>query len=68
MKLTQKVDHFTVFNSFPIALVAAHRSSRQITYKKYMVACEVVSGMFSLGGWVAGDDGLAGKGYSSKLG
>jgi len=32
--------------------LAAHRSSRQITYKKldgWM--CEVVSGMFSLGGW-----------------
>jgi len=33
MKLTQKVDHFTVFKT-SLTLVAAHRSSRQITYKK----------------------------------
>ena len=32
--------------------MAAHRSSRQITYKKIDGwTCEVVSGMFSLGGW-----------------
>ena len=32
--------------------MAAHRSSRQITYKKLDGwTCEVVSGMFSLGGW-----------------
>ena len=50
MKLTQKVDHFTVFNT--LALVAAHRSSCQITLKKLDGwTCEVVSGMFSLGGW-----------------
>ena len=51
MKLTQKVDCFTVFNS-SLALVAAHRTSRQITYKKLDGwTCEVVSEMFSLGGW-----------------
>ena len=32
MKLTQKVNHFTVFKSSPsTTVVAAHRSSRQIT-------------------------------------
>ena len=31
MKLTQKVDHFTVFKSLPSTLVAAHISFRQIT-------------------------------------
>ena len=32
--------------------MAAHRSSCQITYKKIDGwTCEVVSGMFSLGGW-----------------
>ena len=32
--------------------MAAHRNSRQITYKKLdRSACEVESGMFSLGGW-----------------
>ena len=46
MKLTQKIDHFTVFNSF-----SAHRSSCQITYKKLAGwTCKVVSGMFSLDG------------------
>ena len=33
MKLTQKVDYFTVFKS-SLAQVAAHRGSYQITYKK----------------------------------
>jgi len=48
MKLTQKVDHFTVFNSFP----STSGSSRQITYKKFDGwTCEVVSGIFSLSGW-----------------
>ena len=35
-----------------LALVAAHRSSRQITWKKLVGwTCKVVSGMFSLGRW-----------------
>ena len=55
MKLTQKLDHFTVLRA-SLALVAAHRSSRQITLKKLAGwTCKLVSGMFSLGG---GGDGL----------
>ena len=57
MKLTQIVDHLTA----SLALVAAHRTSRQITYNYKILAgwtCEVVSGMFSLGGggrWTGGN-------------
>ena len=37
--------------------MAAYRTSHQITYKKLDgQMCEVVSGMFSLGGWVVGMD------------
>jgi len=47
MKLTQKVDHLTA----SLVLFAANRSSRKITWKKLAGwKCEVVSGMFSLGG------------------
>ena len=42
MKLTQKLDHFTVFESFP-STIATHRSSRQ---KNWLVGC---ARMFSLG-------------------
>jgi len=52
MKLTQKVNHFAVFKSSPSTIVATHRSPCQITWKKLAGwTCEVVSGMFSLGGW-----------------
>jgi len=64
MKLTQKVDHFTVFESFP-STIAVHGSSHQQDKKKLAGwICEVVLGMFTLDGqW-----GMkAGKGYSSKL-
>ena len=51
MKLAQKVDHFTVFKSFPSTSYFAHRSSHQIRLKNLAGwMCEVVSGMFSLGG------------------
>ena len=45
MKLTQKL-----CLRASLALVAAHRSSRQITWKLAGWTCKVVSGMFSLGG------------------
>ena len=50
MKLARKTTSLCLTAS--LALVAAHRSSRQITYKKLDGwTCEVVSGMFSLRGW-----------------
>jgi len=56
MKLTQKVDHFTVLRT-SIALVAAHRISRQITSKKLAGwMCEVRSIRDVFIGWVAGMD------------
>jgi len=65
-KLTQKVDHFIVLRP-SLALVAAYRGSREITWKKMAGwTCEVVRIKNVFIGWVVGD-GLAGKGYSSKL-
>ena len=65
MKLTQKVDHFTVFKN-SLALVAARRSSRQIT-QKGLAGWNVQGSIRDVFiGWGAGD-GLAAKGYSSKL-
>jgi len=71
MKLTQKLDHFTVSS---LALVAAHRSSCQITLKKLAGwTCEVVSGMFSLGvgggcfHWVGGGGWTGGKRLQFKI-
>jgi len=48
MKLTQKVDHFTVFKSCPSTSCCSQK------FPPNNLAgwtCEVVSGMFSLGGW-----------------
>jgi len=48
MKLTQKL----LCLRASLALAAAHRSSGQITWKKLAGwTCEVVSELFSLGGW-----------------
>jgi len=48
MKLTQKLDHFTVFKSFP----STSCCSQKIPPNNLAgLMCEVVSGMFSLGGW-----------------
>ena len=64
MKLTQKVDHFTVLTA-SLALVAAHRSSHQITYKKLDGwTCEVVSGIFH---WVGGGGWTGGKMLQFKI-
>ena len=53
MKLTQKVDHFTVFNSFPSTSGCSQKFPPNNIDGW---TCEVVSGMFLLGGWVAGMD------------
>ena len=53
-KLTQKIYHFTVFESLPNTSCC----SQKLTWKKLAGwTCKVVSGM-----WVGGGDGLAGKG------
>jgi len=49
MKLGQKVDHFTVFNSFPSTTSGC--SQKFLPNNLDGWTCEVVSGMFSLGGW-----------------
>ena len=52
MKLTQKVDHFTVFNSFPSTSGCSQKFPPNNSFKKIDGwTCEVASGMFSLGGW-----------------
>ena len=48
MKLTQKVDHFTVFNSFPSTSGCSQKFPPNNIDGW---TCEVVSAMFSLGGW-----------------
>jgi len=51
MKLTQKVDHFTVFKSFPSTSGCSQNFPPNNLYKKLDGwTCKVVSGMFSLGG------------------
>jgi len=47
-KLTQKVDHFTVFESFPSTSCC---SQKFLPNEIEKFGCEVVSGMFTLGGW-----------------
>ena len=67
MKLTQKVDHFTVFESFPSSTSCC--SLKFLPNKIEKLAgwtCEVRSIGYFYIGWVVGD-GLVGKGYSSKL-
>ena len=48
MKLTQKVDHFTVFESFPSTSCCSHKFPPK---KLAGWMCEVVTGRFTLGGW-----------------
>ena len=50
MKLTQKVDHFTVFKSFPSTFCCSQKFLPNNLEKLAGWTCEVVSGMFSLGG------------------
>jgi len=51
MKLTQKVDHFNVFESFPSTSCCSHKFLPNNFKKSAGWMCEVVSGMFTLGGW-----------------
>ena len=58
MKLTQKVDHSTVFNSFPSTSGCSQKLPPNNLYKRLDGwPCEVVTGMFSLGGWRGMDGG-----------
>ena len=55
-KLTQKVDHFTVFESFPCTSCCSQKFSPNKIEKIGWLSeagwtYEVVSGMFTLGGW-----------------
>ena len=62
MKLTQKVDHFTVFNSLPSSSCCSQKFPPNHLEK---------IGWLDMQGrcfhWVGAGDGLAGKGYSSEL-
>ena len=51
MKLTQKVDHFTVFKSFPSTSCCSQNFPPNNLEKIGWLDVRVVSGMFSLGGW-----------------
>ena len=50
-KLTQKVDCFTVFESFPSTGCCLQKFLPKRIKKLAGWMCEVVSGMFALGGW-----------------
>ena len=51
MKLTQKVDHFIVFESFPSTSCCSQKFLPNKIEKLAGLMCEVASGMFTLGGW-----------------
>ena len=51
MKLTQKVDHFTVLKSFLSTSCCSQKFLPNKLEKLSNWTCEVVSGMYSLGGW-----------------
>ena len=55
MKLTQKVDHFTVFKGFPSTSCCSQKFPPNKIKNLASWTCEVESGMFALG------DGMAGK-------
>ena len=64
-KLTQKVDHFTVFESFPSISSCSHKfPPNRIEKIGWLNMRGSISDVYI--GWVVGN-GLAGKGYSSKL-
>ena len=69
MKLTQKVDHFTVFESFPSTstLLLTEVPARQ-DRKIWLVGCvkQYQGYLHWVGGWVHGGSGMAGKGCNSK--
>ena len=63
MKLAKKVDHFIVFKSFPSTSCCSQKFPPNNLEK---IGWLDVQGRVVFIGWGAGD-GLAGKGYSSKL-
>ena len=64
-KLTQKVDHFTVFKSFPSTSCCSQKFPPNNLEKiGWLDVRDSIRDVFI--GWGAGD-GLAGKGYSSKF-
>ena len=50
MKLTQKVDYFTVFESFPSTSCCSEKFPPNKIGNLASWKCEVISGMFTLGG------------------
>ena len=50
-KLTQKVNHFTVFESFPRTNCYSHKLPLNKIKNLADWTCKVVSGMVTLGGW-----------------
>jgi len=50
-KHTQKVDHFTVFESFPSTSCCSQKFMPKKIENLAGWKCETVSGMFTLGGW-----------------
>jgi len=52
MKLAQKLDHFTVFKSFPSTSCCSQKFPPNNLEKKKLAGwtCKVISGMFTLGG------------------
>jgi len=65
MKFTQKVDHFTVFKSFPSISCCSQKFPPNKMEKIGWLDMQGSIRDVCIG-WVMGD-GLAGKGYSSKL-
>ena len=51
LKLTQEVDHFTVFESFPSTSCCSQKIPPNKIEKLANWTCEVVPGILSLGGW-----------------
>ena len=65
MKLTRKVDHFTVFESFPSTSCCPHKfPPSKIEKFGWLDVQGSIRDVYI--GWVA-EDGLARKGYCSKL-
>ena len=63
-KLTQKVDHFTVFESLPSTSCCLQKFLPNKIEKLAGWTCDAISRMFTMGGW----QGWTGrKSYSSKL-
>jgi len=64
MKFTQKVDNFTVFESFSSTSCCSQKFPPKKIEKLACWTCKVVSGMFTMGGWWG--NRMVGKVYSTK--